>query len=153
MSTCTNKPLSVHLDQTSTVCDVLQNDSILYTASGDQHVGVWDTTAGRLLYYCAGHLGSVKAVCPHSVQPDMFASGRDTSYNQHSLCGSISVACTAAPGNPGKHGSSCIITQITCAKCCYASMCQVLVMVVSYCGICAAPADGQQPSAACSCHL
>lgn len=53
----------------------LQNDSVLYTASGDQHVGVWDTTAGRLKMYCSGHDGSVKVVTPHTSTHDIFASG------------------------------------------------------------------------------
>jgi hypothetical protein len=64
---------------------LLQNDSVLYTASGDQHVGVWDASAGRLMMYCAGHDGSVKAVCPHSSQPDIFASGAHCLAPRHIL--------------------------------------------------------------------
>jgi len=56
-------------------CCSPQNDSVLYTASGDQHVGVWDTAAGRLRVYCAGHDGSVKVVTPHTHTHDIFASG------------------------------------------------------------------------------
>lgn len=52
-----------------------QADSVLYTASGDQHVGVWDTAVGRVRTYCAGHDGSVKVVAPHASQQDVFASG------------------------------------------------------------------------------
>jgi WD40 repeat protein len=57
----------------ATLCT--QHDSLLLTASGDQHVGVWDAAVGRLRVYCAGHDGSVKAVAPHGSQPDVFASG------------------------------------------------------------------------------
>lgn len=52
-----------------------QNDSILYTAAGDHHVGVWDTHTAALRCYCKGHAGSVKAVVGHGGQPDVFASG------------------------------------------------------------------------------
>eukprot|EP00775_Hariotina_reticulata_P010257 gene10257-10415_t len=70
-------PRAKWLAHNNTIFDLAwaKNDSVLFTASGDQHVGVWDTAAGRLLMYCAGHDGSVKAVCPHSSQPDIFASG------------------------------------------------------------------------------
>ncbi|WIA08986.1 hypothetical protein OEZ85_008400 [Tetradesmus obliquus] len=70
-------PRAKWLAHNNTIFDMAwaKNDSVLYTASGDQHVGVWDTAAGRLRVYCAGHDGSVKAVCPHSTQPDVFASG------------------------------------------------------------------------------
>lgn len=58
----------------------LQDDSLLLTASGDQHVGVWDTEVGQLKLYCAGHDGSVKVVTPHSSSHDVFASGANTSF-------------------------------------------------------------------------
>lgn len=48
---------------------------MLYTASGDQQVGVWDTAAGRLKSYCSGHDGSVKVVTPHTTTHNIFASG------------------------------------------------------------------------------
>jgi hypothetical protein len=53
-----------------------QNDSLLYTASGDHHVGVWDTHTAALRCYCKGHAGSVKAVACGEAQPDVFASGK-----------------------------------------------------------------------------
>lgn len=75
----------------------MQNDSVLYTASGDQHVGVWDTAAGRLRVYCAGHDGSVKAVCPHSTQPDVFASGARLLQHCPALPSSWLLPLHAAP--------------------------------------------------------
>jgi hypothetical protein len=57
------------------LCVWLQDDSVLYTASGDQRVAVWDTDAGRLKSYCCGHEGSAKVVAPHTTAPDIFASG------------------------------------------------------------------------------
>lgn len=63
-------PLTHHTTQPTP-----QNDSLLYTAAGDHHVGVWDTHTAALRCYCKGHAGSVKAVAAHAAQPDVLASG------------------------------------------------------------------------------
>jgi hypothetical protein len=81
----------------------LQDDSVLLTASGDQHVGVWDTEAGRLKVYCAGHDGSVKVVTPHSSSHDVFASGARVCMNtqQEGAAGESHRAAAQHAGNLG----------------------------------------------------
>lgn len=74
-----------------------QNDSVLYTASGDQHVGVWDTAAGRLKVYCAGHDGSVKVVTPHTSSQDILASGNDDG-GLYCCWGNARVTCNTRSG-------------------------------------------------------
>ncbi|GBF96291.1 hypothetical protein Rsub_09086 [Raphidocelis subcapitata] len=81
-------PSSLHMDAAcapkaqwlahqNTIYDIAwaKNDSLLLTAAGDHHVGVWDTHTAALRCYCKGHAGSVKAVASHGSQPDVFASG------------------------------------------------------------------------------
>ncbi|KAI8476372.1 MAG: WD40-repeat-containing domain protein [Monoraphidium minutum] len=81
-------PSSLHMDAAcapkaqwlahqNTIYDVAwaKNDSLLYTASGDHYVGVWDTHTAALRCYCKGHAGSVKAVSAHGSQTDVLASG------------------------------------------------------------------------------
>ena len=65
----------MHMSHCKTPNPGPQNDSLLYTAAGDHHVGVWDTHTAALRCYCKGHSGSVKAVAPHATQPDVLASG------------------------------------------------------------------------------
>ncbi|KAG2496182.1 hypothetical protein HYH03_005782 [Edaphochlamys debaryana] len=52
-----------------------KGDSVLYTASGHQHVGVWDVETSTALAVAEGHEGSVKAVAPMSLCEDVFATG------------------------------------------------------------------------------
>ncbi len=56
----------------------MQDDTVMYSASGDQSVGVWDTATAQLICSCVGHCGSVKSVTPVDACPDVLASaGRD----------------------------------------------------------------------------
>ncbi|KXZ55310.1 hypothetical protein GPECTOR_3g444 [Gonium pectorale] len=54
----------------------MQNDSIIYTASGHQQVGVWDTATAKGLALASGHEGSVKSVSALPLCEDIFATGR-----------------------------------------------------------------------------
>ncbi|PNH10784.1 Denticleless [Tetrabaena socialis] len=52
-----------------------KGDSVMYTASGHQEVGVWDTETARQLAAAQGHRGSVKSVAPLHSCEDVFATG------------------------------------------------------------------------------
>lgn len=55
---------------------VLQEDRRILTASGDQTLGLWDTSRAACLGVFKGHHGSVKCVRPKPDCPDVFASGK-----------------------------------------------------------------------------
>ncbi|GFR39594.1 hypothetical protein Agub_g54 [Astrephomene gubernaculifera] len=52
-----------------------KNDAVIYTASGHQHVGIWDTDTAKGLAVAEGHEGSVKSVSPLHLCEDVFATG------------------------------------------------------------------------------
>ncbi|EFJ44927.1 hypothetical protein VOLCADRAFT_94706 [Volvox carteri f. nagariensis] len=52
-----------------------KGDAVLYTASGHQQVGVWDTDTARALAVAEGHDGSVKCISPLHLCEDVFATG------------------------------------------------------------------------------
>lgn len=54
---------------------MLQDDRRILTASGDQTLGLWDTSRAACLGVFKGHHGSVKCVRPKPDCPDVFASG------------------------------------------------------------------------------
>ncbi|GIL91050.1 hypothetical protein Vretimale_9480 [Volvox reticuliferus] len=47
----------------------------MYTASGQQHVGVWDTDTATALAVAEGHDGSVKCISPLHLCEDVFVTG------------------------------------------------------------------------------
>lgn len=47
----------------------------MLTGSGDQCVHLWDTASARGVGQFRGHNGSVKSVCPHATNRNVFASG------------------------------------------------------------------------------
>lgn len=53
----------------------MQDDRRILTASGDQTLGLWDTSRAACLGVFKGHHGSVKCVRPKPDCPDVFASG------------------------------------------------------------------------------
>lgn len=53
-----------------------KNDSVMYTASGHQQVGIWDTSTARGVAVTEGHEGSVKSVSPLPLCEDIFATGK-----------------------------------------------------------------------------
>ncbi|EIE22055.1 WD40 repeat-like protein, partial [Coccomyxa subellipsoidea C-169] len=52
-----------------------QEDERMLTGSGDQCVHLWDTASARGVGQFRGHNGSVKSVCPHATNRNIFASG------------------------------------------------------------------------------
>ncbi|KAK9909895.1 hypothetical protein WJX75_009187 [Coccomyxa subellipsoidea] len=52
-----------------------QDDERMLTGSGDQCVHLWDTASARGVGQFRGHNGSVKSVCPHATNRNVFASG------------------------------------------------------------------------------
>ncbi|KAI5067067.1 hypothetical protein GOP47_0017595 [Adiantum capillus-veneris] len=52
-----------------------QDDRHMLTASGDQTVRLWDIEARAGLGVMKGHSGSVKSLCVHPSQPELYASG------------------------------------------------------------------------------
>ncbi|GIL50897.1 hypothetical protein Vafri_6864 [Volvox africanus] len=52
-----------------------KSDSVMYTASGHQHVGVWDTDTATALAVAEGHEGSVKCISPLHLCEDVFVTG------------------------------------------------------------------------------
>ena len=54
---------------------ILQDDTRILTASGDQTLAMWDTGRAGCLGVFKGHHGSVKCVCTKPACPDVFASG------------------------------------------------------------------------------
>ncbi len=54
---------------------MLQDDTRILTASGDQTLAMWDTGRAGCLGMFKGHHGSVKCVCTKPACPDVFASG------------------------------------------------------------------------------
>lgn len=77
LSSCTHISLlaPAHTTGAMLVYRYLQGDSTLYTASGDQCVGMWDTETARQLALAVGHEGSVKTVAPLTACEDVFATG------------------------------------------------------------------------------
>ncbi|KAG6512600.1 hypothetical protein ZIOFF_030725 [Zingiber officinale] len=60
---------------------LLQEDNQILTASGDQHIKIWNAEKRTCTGSLAGHTGSVKTVCSHSSNPDLVVSGsRDGSF-------------------------------------------------------------------------
>lgn len=58
-----------------TVVSHSQDDERMLTGSGDQCVHLWDTASARGVGQFRGHNGSVKSVCPHATNRNVFASG------------------------------------------------------------------------------
>lgn len=56
-------------------CAPAQGDSVIYTASGNQTVGVWDTQTARTIVTAEGHACSVRSVCALHGCEDVFATG------------------------------------------------------------------------------
>ena len=54
---------------------LMQGDTRMLTASGDQSLALWDTLSARRVSTFHGHGGSVKSVCPMPACHDVFASG------------------------------------------------------------------------------
>ncbi len=48
---------------------------MIYTASGHQQVGLWDTDTARALAVAEGHDGSIKSISPLHLCEDVFATG------------------------------------------------------------------------------
>lgn len=59
--------------------DHAQNDERMLTGSGDQCVHLWDTKTAKGVGQFRGHNGSVKSICPHPLNPHVFASGEQPS--------------------------------------------------------------------------
>ncbi|XP_042377668.1 denticleless protein homolog [Zingiber officinale] len=58
-----------------------KEDNQILTASGDQHIKIWNAEKRTCTGSLAGHTGSVKTVCSHSSNPDLVVSGsRDGSF-------------------------------------------------------------------------
>lgn len=79
-----NAPLStgnvrkeLWLAHSNAVFDIcwVQDDRHMLTASGDQTVRLWDIEARAGLGVMKGHSGSVKSLCVHPSQSEIFASG------------------------------------------------------------------------------
>lgn len=74
------RPKAQWLAHHNTVFDIAwaKGDTRLYTAAGDQSVGVWDTGRAALVSSLRGHNGSIKSVCPQRECSDVVASGGST---------------------------------------------------------------------------
>lgn len=53
----------------------IRDDTRILTASGDQTIRLWDVQAKECLGVMKGHTGSVKSLCSHPLQSDLFVSG------------------------------------------------------------------------------
>uniref|UniRef100_A0A7I4AZV3 Denticleless protein homolog n=1 Tax=Physcomitrium patens TaxID=3218 RepID=A0A7I4AZV3_PHYPA len=82
---------------TNAIFDVswIQDDTRILTASGDQTVRLWDVESHKALGVMRGHSGSVKSLCAHPSNAEIFASGsRDGSIALWDLRTSTTISGT-----------------------------------------------------------